>query len=51
MHIRINSDLEGRVHEYVERHHTTITEVVTKLLQDLLAAEEAKLLVPEAEQV
>lgn len=49
LHIRVPEQLEERVREYVALHGTTMTAVVTKLLQELLDKEEQY--VPEAEQI
>ncbi len=53
LHLRLSEELEARMHDYVERHNTTLSAVAAKLFLQLLAAEEAEkaATIYEAEQV
>ena len=49
LHIRLAEDLEQKMHDYVERHSTSLSVVATQLFEQLLAAEDQTKY--EAEQV
>jgi len=40
IHLRVSEALEQKMHDYVERHSTSLSAVATQLFEQLLAAEE-----------
>lgn len=42
LHLRVDKELEARMHDYVARHGTTLNAVATRLFMNLLETERRK---------